>query len=264
MIVQNIEPIMTAFRNRQLQKHAASNPGETPEYEAHHEKFRFITPTEWALIMAEGIPDLFSYGYDGASAEEHKRESWLHLQPVLAPANATKVEKAEEKRKQLGEEKPESEEMQRVNSMYTESINFHEFIDRYQTVIHRKHKEKTGLHPLGQKHLLSLGTLYSNHRVLSKMFRYFDQDQDGRITHAEWTEGLKLVNSHMDKKIEDSEDLFKLFDFDGDGMISLNEFCEAGRLSENERRIHHKQMKALWSDLDISHEREDTNKSTYI
>ncbi len=82
----------------------------------------------------------------------------------------------------------------------------------------------------------SLSTLYENYPLLKAIFHKWDVNKDGKIDRAEFTNGLRVLNSHLVSEGEElsvmnnPDELFDVLDIDGSGHIELDEFCESYRL----------------------------------
>ncbi|CAK9252506.1 unnamed protein product [Sphagnum jensenii] len=76
--------------------------------------------------------------------------------------------------------------------------------------------------------------LYSHHRLLETVFRFFDTDGTGTISHEEFRRGCEVLNSALppEGRIQGIDQLLRVMDVSGTGEVDINEFFEMFRLSD--------------------------------
>jgi serine/threonine-protein phosphatase with EF-hand domain len=74
--------------------------------------------------------------------------------------------------------------------------------------------------------------MYGQRRKLESIFKFFDQDDNGSISHAEFRDGCAKLNEALppDCQLHNVDTILKLMDFDASGSIDLNEFFETFRI----------------------------------
>lgn len=116
------------------------------------------------------------------------------------------------------------------------SIPYVEFLDRYNTHGNTVNNENNGAADTEsqQKRSQVFNELYRHRSKLEALFRVFDKNGDGTISHEEFTDGLKLLNSHLPAgmaKFGNGSELMKLLDMEQDNSININEFMESFRIN---------------------------------
>ncbi|XP_059314965.1 putative calcium-binding protein CML19 [Lycium ferocissimum] len=76
----------------------------------------------------------------------------------------------------------------------------------------------------------SSGSGSNNNSELGRVFRYFDEDGDGKVSPAELRRCMKAVGGEL--SVEEAEMAVRLSDSDGDGLLGLEDFT---KLMEEER-----------------------------
>ncbi|XP_059311391.1 putative calcium-binding protein CML19 [Lycium ferocissimum] len=79
-------------------------------------------------------------------------------------------------------------------------------------------------------HRLSISSSGSNNGELERIFTYFDEDGDGKVSPAELRRCMKAVGGEL--TAEEAEMAVRLSDSDGDGLLGLEDFT---KLMEEER-----------------------------
>ncbi|XP_060168851.1 putative calcium-binding protein CML19 [Lycium barbarum] len=79
-------------------------------------------------------------------------------------------------------------------------------------------------------HRLSISSSCSNNGELERIFTYFDEDGDGKVSPAELRRCMKAVGGEL--SVEEAEMAVRLSDSDGDGLLGLEDFT---KLMEEER-----------------------------
>ncbi|KAM3578115.1 hypothetical protein VYU27_000211 [Nannochloropsis oceanica] len=76
--------------------------------------------------------------------------------------------------------------------------------------------------------------LYVNRRELEAMFAFFDKDNDGSISRAEFRQGCEALNAHLpaESQLTGLERVMDLLDFDRSGTIEVTEFFEGFRFMD--------------------------------
>ncbi|XP_059311390.1 putative calcium-binding protein CML19 [Lycium ferocissimum] len=77
---------------------------------------------------------------------------------------------------------------------------------------------------------LSVSSSSSNNSELERVFTYFDEDGDGKVSPAELRRCMKAVGGEL--TAEEAEMAVRLSDSDGDGLLGLEDFT---KLMEEER-----------------------------
>merc|ERR1719223_180222 len=74
--------------------------------------------------------------------------------------------------------------------------------------------------------------MYGQRQKLESIFRFFDVNNDGIITTAEFRDGCEKINKslHQDCQLTNIDQTLQLMDFDGSGSIDVNEFFETFRI----------------------------------
>ncbi|XP_034133338.1 serine/threonine-protein phosphatase rdgC isoform X1 [Drosophila guanche] len=83
-----------------------------------------------------------------------------------------------------------------------------------------------------------MDALYANKASLVAIFNIIDADNSGEITLDEFETAIDLLTAHMpgDYSKEEMLEKCRMMDLNGDGKVDLNEFLEAFRLSDVQRR----------------------------
>ena len=77
--------------------------------------------------------------------------------------------------------------------------------------------------------------LYQHRIQLRSAFRMFDTDNDGKVTAAEFHNGLKAINALLDSPISDLQidELLNALDRNGDGSLDYKEFLEGFQIVDS-------------------------------
>jgi serine/threonine-protein phosphatase with EF-hand domain len=84
-----------------------------------------------------------------------------------------------------------------------------------------------------------LESLYTHHRQLEAVFRWFAGDHAGVISHEGFRKGCELLNQSLppENQIKDVDKLLQIMDVSKTGEIDVNEFFEMFRLSDSKGDI---------------------------
>ena len=88
-----------------------------------------------------------------------------------------------------------------------------------------------------------MDALYGNRkRVIEKIFYYFDTNNDGIISQAEFAAGCAKLNSSLEpgdpRTLTNTEEALATMDFDRSGEVDINEFFECFRLLNRFQQAH--------------------------
>jgi Ca2+-binding EF-hand superfamily protein len=81
--------------------------------------------------------------------------------------------------------------------------------------------------------------LYSQHRLLESVFRFFDTNGSGTISLDEFKQGCEIINSTLpeESKLKNVDRLLAIMDVSQKGEVDINEFFEMFRLSDAHMNI---------------------------
>lgn len=104
-------------------------------------------------------------------------------------------------------------------------VNYDKFLEIFSIKTLSKNNENGDL----------LEEIYADRDKIMRIFSFFDADNDGEITHAEFYEGCSKLNEVLPErsKLSNLSKIIELMDFDGNGTVSINEFMESIRLVES-------------------------------
>ncbi|KAK8918619.1 putative calcium-binding protein CML19 [Platanthera zijinensis] len=63
-----------------------------------------------------------------------------------------------------------------------------------------------------------------NRKALEKLFCYFDEDNDGKISSCELRACMTVINDEL--SLEEAKALVELLDADGDGLLGFDDFVK--------------------------------------
>lgn len=75
---------------------------------------------------------------------------------------------------------------------------------------------------------LEMQSFYAHRKKIEAVFRFFDVDGNGFISHEEFVNGCAVINEMLpeDQKLTNPHEILKIMDFDGNNEVDLNEFFE--------------------------------------
>jgi diadenosine tetraphosphatase ApaH/serine/threonine PP2A family protein phosphatase len=120
-------------------------------------------------------------------------------------------------------------------------VDYMAFLDRYRLKTYSTPESdgKVGHNDANEAHsamdrLISL--LLSQQYELESLFRYLDANGDGKISVAEFTEGLRSLCALLEKPFTDNEiaELLALIDTNQDNVIEYDEFFSSFRLADDQ------------------------------
>lgn len=80
--------------------------------------------------------------------------------------------------------------------------------------------------------MLSASALASAPSTFARVFRYFDEDGDGKISPAELQSCMRTVGEEL--TAEDAEAVVECLDSDGDGLLCFDDFVKLVHVEEEE------------------------------
>ncbi len=85
---------------------------------------------------------------------------------------------------------------------------------------------------MNTQNLQLFDAVYSKREILEGIFRFFDQDNDGTISRAEFRQGCEVINEGLPPKdrLTNMDTILDAMDLSSDGCICINEFFEVFRL----------------------------------
>ncbi len=106
----------------------------------------------------------------------------------------------------------------------SEDINYASFLSKF----HAQYQTKA----MNTQTSQLIDAVYSKRELLEGIFRFFDQDSDGRITRNEFNIGCEIINVELPPKdrLTNTDAILGMMDLTSDGGICINELFEVFRL----------------------------------
>ena len=127
-----------------------------------------------------------------------------------------------------------------------DGINFYVFLEKFSSSTSRKDFKVENA--ILSDPECTVEALYSQHRKLDTIFQFFDPIDTGYITKETFYNGCKVLNKVLPwgVSINDTEEIFDLFDITGDDKVSVNEFYEIFRITERMTCKNFMRSKRSW------------------